>query len=153
MSRINIDRIINENINKFVKKVINESNFDYVTTNNPIGELNEYIENSSFNFSINGNTYEFSTESFEWVINYHIVSDAYAEDDIVPYDAEPSTSYYGEEDWYFDEFKLHCFTKDGDEVDIKYGEDLISRIEDNSTVDYDGYEYPNHPDAPRDFSF
>lgn len=142
---LNIDRIIKENINSYVNNIIKESEFDYVSNqSDPINELINYIKSvGKINLGINNDEFMFKTNSYEWVLNYSIESNAVADDYSGSYDVEPSREYKYEDEWYFDEFELYCYTIDGDEVPFTVTDEIVSAFKSITNVNYDGYDYPD----------
>lgn len=143
MKSVNIDRIISENINRFVKRVINESAFDYVSQGEPINELKEYLSSvGNITFGLSGD-FEFETPSYDWYIEYKIDPNVYSTYDSGSYDVEPSYDVHGENDFEFNVFELYCYTKDGEEVPFETTDEIADAFKNIINIDYDGYDIPS----------
>lgn len=142
---VNIDRIISENINKYIRKnVIKESEFNYIESN-PTQDLIEYIKGvGNINLSINNDKFDFETRNYDWTLMYNISSNAVADEyPSLDYDVPSSVETKYEDEWDFDSFELYCYTKDGEEVPFTVSEEIVSAFKSISNVDYNDYQYPD----------
>ena len=143
MKNININKIISENINRFVKSVIKESEFDYVSQDEPINELKEYVGTvGNITFNLSGD-FDFETPSYDWVIEYKIDPNVYSTYDSGLYDIEPSYDMHGEDDFEFNVFEIYCYTKDGEEVPFETTDAIADAFKRIITINYDGYDIPS----------
>jgi len=138
---VNIDRIIRENINKFVNNIIKESEFDYVVNHNsnPLDELINKLKDGVILKPDNGEL-EIETPSYMFYIDYELDTNlsykSYPGDYLTP----PETEIFGEDDWTVSYLKVECFDHDGEEIQVETPQELYSLIEKVGELDLDGYE-------------
>lgn len=143
MKGLNIDRIISENINKFVNNLIKESEFNYVQNANPTSELASYLRQvGRITLNLDGD-FEFETPSYFWSLEYKIDPSVYYTHNSGSYYDEPSDDIHGADNFDFNVFELYCFTKDGDEVPFETTDEVVAAFRKVVEVDYDGYDMPS----------